>query len=151
MIHAKIPVRSETEIWGPRPKVRQLEVIVKLSSLYCVLAGSILVFLPRAGSSQDTILSRLHVVAFGTDLATISFAADSIVREDGAARYGSLIHLKGNVEIRTCCVQTNRAIPGNLNPPRAYMLMSADEADHDGETDKIEARGIVRVSFQNAN
>jgi hypothetical protein len=123
---------------------------VKLSSLYFVLTCSIL-FLPRAGSSQDTIPSRLHVVATGTDRAAISFAADSIVREDGAARYGSLIHLKGNVEIRTCCVQTNHAIPGNLNPPRAYMLMSADEADYDGETDKIEARGIVRVSFHNAN
>ena len=123
---------------------------MKLSLLYCVLACAILLFLPRAGSTQDTVPSRLHVVATGTDRAAISFAADSIVREDGAARYGSLIHLKGNVEIRTCCV-TNHPIPGNLNPPRAYMLMSADEADYDGETDRIEARGIVRVSFQSAN
>jgi hypothetical protein len=151
MVHAKIPARSETEIREPRPKVRQLEVTVKLSSLYCVLVGSILLFLPRAGSTQDTVPSRLHVVATGTDRAAISFAADNIVREDGAARYGSLIHLKGTVEIRMCCVQTNHPIPGNLNPPRAYMLMSADEADYDGETDRIEARGIVRVSFQNAN
>jgi lipopolysaccharide assembly outer membrane protein LptD (OstA) len=127
---------------------------MKLSSLNCVLASSVALLVPWAGSSQDAISSRLHAVATGTDRAAISLAADSIVKQDGATRYDSLIHLKGNVEIRTCCVQLpgrNQVIPGNPNPPQAYMIMSADEADYDGETGKIEARGIVRVSFQNRN
>jgi len=123
---------------------------VKLALSNCVLACSIALCLPRAGAPQDTVPPRLHVVAVGVDHARISFTADSIVREDGATRYDSLIHLKGNVEIRTCCVQLPPANRRNLNPPRAYMLMSADEADYDGETGKIEARGVVRVSFQNA-
>jgi lipopolysaccharide assembly outer membrane protein LptD (OstA) len=126
---------------------------VKLSSLNCVLAFSVALLVPWAGSSQDIIPSRLHV-ATGTDRAAISFAADSIVKQDGVTRYDFLIHLKGNVEIRTCCVQLpgrNQVIPGNPNPPQAYMIMSADEADYDGETGKIEARGVVRVTFQNRN
>ena len=86
------------------------------------------------------------------DRARISFAADSIVKEDGANGYASVVHLKGNVEIRTCCVQPpspNQVFPGNPVPPEAYMVMSADEADYDGQTGTIEARGIVRVTFQN--
>ena len=126
---------------------------MKLSPLNCMLAWSIALFLPWAGSSQDTIPSRLHAVANASpDRARISFAADSIVKEDGANGYASVIHLKGNVEIRTCCVQPpsrNQVIPGNTVSPQAYMVMSADEADYDGQTGNIEARGIVRVSFQN--
>ena len=77
--------------------------------------------------------------------AAIGFAADGIVREDGPTRYNSLIHLRGNVEIRTCCTQP----PGRSQTgPRAYMIIRADEADYDGEKGQIEARGTVRVSFQ---
>jgi lipopolysaccharide assembly outer membrane protein LptD (OstA) len=111
---------------------------VKLSVLTCVLACSIAL-------SQDAPPPRLHTVAIGSDHA-IHFAADSIVREDGPNHYDSLVHLKGNVEIRTCCVQ--RATESNKHPSRAYLVMHADEADYNGETDQIEARGIVRVSFQ---
>jgi lipopolysaccharide assembly outer membrane protein LptD (OstA) len=131
-----------------------VEVALKLSPLSCALACSLALFLPRAGSSQDTIPSRLHTVATGTDFVSIGFAADSIVKEDGPTRYDSLIHLRGNVEIRTCCVQLpggNQVIPGNPNQPRAYMIMRADEADYDGEKSEIEARGTVRVSFQKPN
>jgi lipopolysaccharide assembly outer membrane protein LptD (OstA) len=127
---------------------------VKLSSLNCVLTFLIGLVVPWAGSSQDITPSRLHVVATGTDRAAISFAADRIVKEDGATRYDSLIHLKGNVEIRTCCVQLparNQIIPGDPSPPQAYIILSADEADYDGETGKIEARGVVRVTFHNRN
>jgi lipopolysaccharide assembly outer membrane protein LptD (OstA) len=87
--------------------------------------------------------SRLHVVATGNDGAAMNFAADSIVKEDGATRYDSLIHLKGNVEIRTCCLEFRPP-----NPPSRYLVMTADEADYDAETGKLEARGTVRVSFQ---
>ena len=44
-----------------------------------------------------------------TEQAVINFTADSIERQDpeptAAAPYASLIRLKGNVVIRTCCVQ----------------------------------------------
>jgi lipopolysaccharide assembly outer membrane protein LptD (OstA) len=87
----------------------------------------------------------------GANRAAIYFAADSIDKQDGTTGYASLIHLKGNVEIRTCCVQQPQAktSPGTTHPPQAYMIMSADEADYDDVTGKIEARGVVRVSFQN--
>jgi len=85
-----------------------------------------------------------HTVATGVDFASIGFAADSIVKEDGPTRYDSLVHLRGDVEIRTCCV-------GSPKRPRVYMIMRADEADYDGEKGEIEARGSVRVSFQKPN
>jgi lipopolysaccharide assembly outer membrane protein LptD (OstA) len=120
---------------------------VKLFALNCVLVCSISLFMPLAGSSQDTIPSRVHTSAVGTDRAAIGFAADRIVREDGPTRYNSLIHLRGNVEIRTCFTQP----PGRSQTgARAYMVMRADEADYDGEKGEIEARGTVRVSFQDA-
>ena len=126
---------------------------MRLSFLNCALACSAALLVAHAGSSQDTIPSRLHAVANGSpDRARISFAADSIVKEDGANGYASVVHLKGNVEIRTCCVQPpsrNQVIPGNTVSPQAYMVMSADEADYDGQTGNIEARGIVRITFQN--
>jgi lipopolysaccharide assembly outer membrane protein LptD (OstA) len=115
-----------------------VEVAVKLFALIFVLACSLAV-------SQDAVPARLHTVAVGSDHA-VHFAADSIVKEDGPTRYDSLVHLKGNVEIRTCCVQ--RATSSNKKAPRAYLVMHADEADYNGETDQIEARGTVRVSFQ---
>ena len=96
--------------------------------------------------SQDAGPHRLNTVAIGSDHA-VHFAADSIVREDGPTRYDSMVHLKGNVEIRTCCVQ--RATAGTKNPQKAYLVMRADEADYDGEKDEIDARGIVHVTFQN--
>lgn len=124
---------------------------MKVSLLSCVLAIAIALFVPGTGSSQDISPSRLHTVATGIDNAWISFAANSIVKEDGASRQYSLVHLKGNVEIRTCCLQRTQVVSASPSPQRAYMIMSADEADYDGETGKIEARGVVHISFQNAH
>jgi hypothetical protein len=120
---------------------------VKLFALSCVIVCSIALLMPWAGSSQDIVPPRVHTSAVGTDRAAIGFTADTIVREDGPTRYNSLVHLRGNVEIRTCCTQP----PGRSQTgPRAYMIMRADEADYDGEKGEIEARGTVRVSFQDA-
>jgi len=118
---------------------------VRAFSVVCALACSLALFPPRAGSSQDATPSRLHAVATGIDGASLGFVADSIVREDGATLYDSLIHLRGNVEIRTCCLFRNP------NPPSRYLVMTADEADYDAETGRLEARGTVRVSFQVAH
>jgi lipopolysaccharide assembly outer membrane protein LptD (OstA) len=115
---------------------------VKLSPLIAVLACSLAL-------SQETAPSRVHTVATGTDFVSIGFAADSIVKEDGPTRYNSLVHLKGNVEIRSCCMQ--RSAGGNKKIERAYLIMHADEADYNGETGEIEARGTVRVNFQKPN
>ena len=90
---------------------------MKLLALSCGLACSIALFLPWAGSSQDTISSRVHASAVGTDRAAIGFAADSIVREDGPTRYNSLVHLRGNVEIRTCSTRP----PGGLRPGPGFI------------------------------
>lgn len=113
------------------------------SSAVSVLACAIALFLPGGASSQDTPPARLHVVATGTNPGFISFTAESIVKQDGATRYESLIHLKGNVEIRTCCVATPTGNSGS-----AYLIMNAEEADYDGEAGTIDARGPVHVHFQ---
>ena len=122
---------------------------MKLSLSNCALACAIVLLVPCAGSSQE----RLHAFGVGSDRISIRFTADSIVKEDGPTGYASLSHLKGNVEIRTCCVQWPSAeiSPGSTSPPQAYMIMSADEVDYDEVTSKIEARGVVRVTFQNRN
>ena len=113
---------------------------MKLSLLNCALACAVVLLVPCAGSSQE----RLHTLGVGSDHAAIYFAADSIDRQDGVTGYASLIHLKGNVEIRTCCVQQPPAktSPGSTHPPQAYMIMSADEADYDDVTGKIGHAGL---------
>ena len=120
---------------------------MKLSLSNCALACAIVLLIPCMGSSQE----RLHTSSVGSDRMRIAFAADSIDKQDGVTGYASLIHLKGNVEIRTCCVQqpSAKTSPGSTHPPQAYIIMGADEVDYDDVTGKIEARGIVRVTFQN--
>jgi hypothetical protein len=89
----------------------------------------------------------LHLSA-GTGRANIHFVADSIERQDPPmpppSHYASVVRLKGNVVIRTCCLQK-----GAKNQPKQVMIMRADEADFHQETGEIEARGNVRVNFQN--
>jgi hypothetical protein len=110
-----------------------------------LIASSLVIFLPHAASSQDTRAGRLSVPA-----GPGTFSADSIVREDppnpGPSPFASVIHLRGHVEFRTCCVQ--RPIAFQSGPSEAYMILHADEADYNGSTGEIEARGEVRVSFQ---
>ncbi len=86
----------------------------------------------------------------GTGRANINFVADSIERQDpskpSSSAYASVVHLKGNVVIRTCCVQRGLS---KKNQPKQLMIMRADEADYHGENGDIEVRGNVRVNFQN--
>jgi hypothetical protein len=110
--------------------------------LACALA-----ILPQAGTSS------LHLPAAGGGSANINFTADSIIREDpsnGAAGspYASEVQLKGHVEIRMCCVQRPPS-KQNPKPATAYMILHADEADYHGGTGDFEARGTVKVNFQN--
>jgi hypothetical protein len=90
----------------------------------------------------------------GTERANINFTADSIERQDptptAATPYASVIRLKGNVVIRTCCVQKGIGLGKRpKNQPKQVMIMHADEADYRQDTGEIEARGKVLVTFQN--
>jgi len=68
-----------------------------------------------------------------------------------ASPYAALIHLKGNVEIRTCCVELPPGTKGSKKiVTRQYMIMHADAADFREDTGEIEAHGNVRVRFENA-
>jgi hypothetical protein len=123
---------------------------MKLFLLNGLMVCGLAVLLPHAASSQDTTPSRLYVPG-GTNSARMTLSADSVEREDpanpGPSPYASLVRLRGHVEVRTCCVQ-NLPTPGVPDPPRAYMILHADEADYNGQTGEIEARGVVRVTWQ---
>jgi hypothetical protein len=70
----------------------------------------------------------LHYSA-GTGRANLNFIADSIERQDpatpSASPYASVVRLKGNVVIRTCCVQNGVS----QNRPKQVMIFHADEAE----------------------
>jgi hypothetical protein len=78
----------------------------------------------------------------------VSFTADSIERQDPdqapAGAYASVVHLRGNVVIRTCCVQKGLS----QNQPPQAMYMRADDAVLHEDTGEVEIRGNARVSFQ---
>ena len=126
---------------------------MKSFQLGSMVAFSCAILLPQVGSSQGASLSRLYFPA-STRTARINLAAESIVREDpppsGPNGYASLVRLQGNVEIRTCCVQMPSS-KDNPNPARAYIIMHADQATYHIDTGEVEARGTVRVNFQNTN
>src|SRR5687768_3361812 len=81
-----------------------------------------------------------------TQSASIKFAADSIQREDPPTPrpgpYASIIRLKGDVEIKMCCVQLAQGNGEPLKtPPKHLVITRADEADYHQDTGEIEARG----------
>ena len=81
-------------------------------------------FLPQAMcQDQKAAPRKLHVMVTGPGGGRVS--ALSIER---GVRYPSVIHLKGDVEIR-----------------RSGMILHADEADYYEDTGEVEARGHVRV------
>jgi lipopolysaccharide assembly outer membrane protein LptD (OstA) len=60
------------------------------------------------------------------------------------AQYPSVLHLKGNVEIRTpMCVATG---PGTALACDGYVVVRADRADVHEDTGEIEATGNVRIT-----
>jgi hypothetical protein len=125
---------------------------MKLFLMSGLMVCGLAILLPHAASSQDTAPSRLYVPGANAN-AKMTFSADSIVREDpanpGPSPYASVVRLRGHVEVRTCCVQYPPS-PEFPDPPRAYMILHADEAEYNGQTNEIEARGVVRVTFQPA-
>ena len=105
------------------------------------------VFIPQVICQED----QKHF-AFHTPSANVSFTADSILRQDPETplpkHYASLVQLRGNVQIRTCCVQSPLSNRSKI-PPKQVVTMRADEADFNQETGEMEVRGNVRVNFRN--
>ena len=114
-----------------------------LRVLSAVIGCAVLV--PQVICQQD----QKHF-AFHTPSANVSFAADSILRQDPETpltkHYASLVQLRGNVQIRTCCVQLSNK---SKVSPKQVVTMRADEADFNQETGEMEVRGNVRVNFRN--
>ncbi len=97
---------------------------MKFLFLGAAMACQFTAFLPQATCQDNKAAERkLHVMATGPGGGTL--AAFSIQR---GASYPSVIHLKGDVEIR-----------------RTGMVLRADQADYHEDTGEIEARGNVRV------
>jgi lipopolysaccharide assembly outer membrane protein LptD (OstA) len=115
----------------------------------CVLSAVIgcAVFVPQVICQEDQKHFEFH-----TPSANISFAADSILRQDPEMplpkHYASLVQLRGNVQIRSCCVQSPFSNKSKISP-KQVVTMRADEADFNQETGEMEVRGNVRVNFRN--
>ena len=116
----------------------------------CVLLSVVIgcgILVPQVICQED----QKHF-AFHTPSANISFVADSILRQDPEAplpkHYASLVQLRGNVQIRTCCVQSPLSNKSK-KPPKQVVTMRADEADFNQETGEMEVRGNVHVNFRN--
>lgn len=119
---------------------------MKLRVLSAVIGCA--VFVPQVICQED----QKHF-AVRTPSANISFAADSILRQDPETplpkNYASVVQLRGNVQIRTCCVQAPTSSNKSKIPPKQVVTMRADEADFNQETGEMEVRGNVRVNFRN--
>jgi len=93
----------------------------------------------------------LHLSGYA-ERANINFAAETIERQDpptpSHSPYASVVRLEGNVVIRTCCIQKGLGKRWK-NQPKQAVIIRADEADYHQGTGEIEARGNVRVNFQN--
>jgi hypothetical protein len=105
-----------------------------------VLAFAILAIVPQVIGQES-----LHMNA-GNGRVNIGFTADQIERQDppGQARFASVVHLKGNVVIRACCMQRGL----QETHPKQAMFMRGEEAVYHGDTGEIEFNGNVKVSFQ---
>jgi hypothetical protein len=106
--------------------------------LLAALCGSALVLAAQDKPADQ----RKHLsVPTPTSATPIRIAASEIER---GATYPSVIHLKGDVEIRTpVCVTTG---PGTQTACAGYIVMRADEADFHEDSGEVEARGTVRVT-----
>jgi hypothetical protein len=70
----------------------------------------------------------------------------SALQIDRGSPYPSIVHLKGNVEVRTrVCVRTG---PGQALACDGYTVLRADEADVHEDTGAVDARGSVRLTHE---
>src|SRR5437667_2927802 len=85
-------------------------------------------FVPQIIGQPD----QKHFAAH-TPSAVVSFTADSIERQDSPTSpkgFASVVQLKGNVHIRTCCVQApDWSKKRSPIPPKLVVMMQADEVN----------------------
>lgn len=95
-------------------------------------------------AQNNPAAERKHVSApIANSVRPLLAAAAEIDREGG---YPSVIHLKGDVEIRIpVCVATG---PGTVQHCAGEIVFHADEADLHEDTGQIDAKGAVRVMRQ---
>jgi len=98
------------------------------------------VFVPKI-IGQNQPAEQKHLT-FRTKSANIVFAADNVLRQDPAQRnsssYASAVELRGNVKVRTCCVQIpiEKGEKVSALPSKQVVLMQADEVDFREDTEK---------------
>ena len=111
-----------------------------------IIACALTVFAPAAAAQERAADQRLHIMAGGLGLGA-NVTADSIERDAPTLKWNpSVIHLRGNVEIRRSIAL---ALPEReQRESRMYLIVRADEADYHEDTGEIAPRGNVRVSFQ---
>jgi lipopolysaccharide assembly outer membrane protein LptD (OstA) len=101
-----------------------------------LLGGVLAHYLPQPvvhAQSRTTGETRLYLTnTFTSHGHGVMLAADSIVRD------ASVIHLKGNVEIKL----------RPSSPNQDVMILHADEADYNRKTDEIIPLGNVRVTLE---
>ena len=117
-----------------------------------VVACAWITLAPAAISQERTADQRLHILAPGLGIGA-NLIADSIERDAPTLKWSpSVIHLKGNVEIRRSIKlslpQGEQEAQDVSKAGRAYLIVRADEADYREDTAEITPRGNVRVSIQ---
>jgi len=102
-----------------------------------VLAAAAVALLAQDHSSEI----KHQIVPTLNGVRGVEVSALEIVRD---LPYNSIVHLKGNVEIKTpVCVRTG---PGNAQTCSDYIVLRADQADFHEDTSQIDASGNVRVT-----
>ena len=71
-------------------------------------------------------------------------AVKSKAREDRFRPHSSIVHLRGNVVVKTDC---SLPLRGAAAAP-VCLVLRADEAEYHEDTGQIEASGTVRVKFE---
>ncbi|MGI8740992.1 MAG: hypothetical protein ACR2NN_00190 [Bryobacteraceae bacterium] len=110
--------------------------------------------LPNAISQQaDPVDHRLHVYGHLPAPKGATLTAMRIEREAPALKWSpGVVHLKGNVEIKTVVPVTATQEPASTSRPRfLYMFVHADAADYHEDTGAIDAHGDVHITFEPRN
>ena len=120
---------------------------MKFFATVIVFACWFIAFATAVISQERTPDRRLHIIATGLGRGA-NLIADSIERDAPTLKWTpSVIHLKGDVEIRRSIAL---ALPKSEEQSQRdmYLIVRADEADYHEDTGEIVPRGNVHVAFQ---
>lgn len=114
------------------------------SSAITFIAGSLCASLPVALGQERANGEKLHMVVY-LEKTPLRLSANAIDREAPTLNWTpSVIHLKGDVEIRMPYKQ--------LTTPDAhlYMVIHTDEADFSEKTQDLQLRGNTHITVEPA-